>query len=63
MNPCYGCQSRVVGCHGKCADYQRYNEERQEVLKENAKKVRQNNDYMAAKAILRKTAIKRAEKG
>lgn len=30
-SPCYDCQFRIPGCHGKCADYKAFLDERKEL--------------------------------
>lgn len=34
QTPCHGCTRREVGCHGKCADYLAWREERDKLNEE-----------------------------
>lgn len=55
MNPCYGCTTRVIGCHGTCERYAKVKQ-----IREEKKKAYRNDPvrgYAIAKAAQRDPAL------
>ena len=61
-NPCFGCGEHSATCHGSCAEYAAFHDER---MRENAARLkdsREVGDILAAKAACRKRAAKSARR-
>ena len=48
-NPCYLCEDRYPGCHGKCEEYLEFQHKRVEQLRERKRRLEKETDYLVAR--------------